>query len=330
MISEGKGSTSVASLRATRGPWPERIPVGYLCSVRSMTGFGRGVAEQGRTRATVDVRTVNHRFLDLKLRGQLAPALEDAISTRVRAAIERGSVSVSVHVVREGGAGAMRIDEGAARAAHRQLADLARVLGTAGPELALVLAQPGVVIAAEDDPRDDSDAPAVLAALDAALVQLATMRDGEGLALARELLARLDELGRLRVDIERLAADIPERVQRRLQQRLERLLQDEATERSNDAGGFLDPVRLAQEVALLADRADVTEELVRLASHLDQARALINGSGAAGRRLDFLVQEIGRELNTIGSKSAATEISSAIVEAKAVLEKVREQVQNVE
>jgi uncharacterized protein (TIGR00255 family) len=295
-----------------------------------MTGFGRGVAEQGRSRATVDVRAVNHRFLDLKLRGQLAPALEDAISTRVRAALERGSVTVTVHVVRDGGAAAMRIDQSAARAAHQQLTELARVLGTSGPELQLVLAQPGVVIAAEEDPRDDSDTPAVLAALDAALDQLAKMREGEGGALARELLARLDELAALRINIERLAADVPERVQRRLQQRLDRLLQDEVSERTNDAGGFLDPQRLAQEVALLADRADVTEELVRLASHLDQSRALINGSAPAGRRLDFLVQEIGRELNTIGSKSAATEISSAIVEAKAVLEKVREQVQNVE
>jgi len=295
-----------------------------------MTGFGRGVAEQGKTRATVDVRSVNHRFLDLKLRGQLAPPLEDAISSRCRGAIERGSITVSVHVVRDGAAGAMRVDQAAARAAHHELNELARVLGTAGPDLALVLAQPGVVIAADDDPRDDSDAPAVLAALDAALTQLQAMREGEGGALSRELLGRLDELGALRVDIERLAADVPERVQRRLQQRLERLLQDEIAERTNDAGGFLDPQRLAQEVALLADRADVTEELVRLSSHLEQARALINGSVPAGRRLDFLVQEIGRELNTIGSKSAATEISSAVVEAKAVLEKVREQVQNVE
>jgi uncharacterized protein (TIGR00255 family) len=290
-----------------------------------MTGFGRGVAEHGRTRATVDIRAVNHRFLDLKLRGALAPALEDAIGTRVRAAVERGAVTVSVHLAREAGAGATRIDQAAARSAHQQLTDLARVLGTAGPDLALVLAQPGVVITADEDPRDDSDTPAVLAALDGALDQLKAMREGEGQALARELLARIDELTALRTTLERLAADVPERVQKRLQQRLERLLQDEGA-----ADAALDPSRLAQEVALLAERADVTEELVRLASHLEQARLLVTGRAAAGRRLDFLVQEIGRELNTIGSKSAVTEISSAIVEGKAVLEKVREQVQNVE
>ena len=290
-----------------------------------MTGFGRGVAEHGRTRATVDVRTVNHRFLDLKLRGSLAPAVEDAISSRVRGAIERGAVTVSVHLVRQATGSATRIDHDAARAAHQQLAELARVLGVAAPDLALVLAQPGVVTS-EDEPRDEGDAPAVLAALDAALVQLATMRDGEGQALARELLARIDELAALRTTLERLAADVPERVHKRLQQRLERLLRDDA----DKAETALDPARLAQEVALLAERADVTEELVRLASHLDQARALVTGTAPSGRRLDFLVQEIGRELNTIGSKSAATEISTSIVEAKAVLEKVREQVQTVE
>jgi uncharacterized protein (TIGR00255 family) len=295
-----------------------------------MTGFGRGVAEQGGTRATVDVRAVNHRFLDLKLRGALAPALEDAIGTRVRGAIERGSVTVSVHLARATGGAAMRIDPDAARAAHQQLGELARTLGIPGPDLALVLAQPGVVVAADEESREDADTPAVLAALDAALVQLAGMRDGEGQALAKELLARLDELSALRATLERLAADVPERLQRRLQQRLERLLQDEVADKGSDAAGWLDPGRLAQEVALLADRADVTEELVRLASHLDQARALVSGTSASGRRLDFLIQEIGRELNTIGSKAAATEISSVIVEAKAVLEKVREQVQNVE
>ena len=295
-----------------------------------MTGFGRGVAEHARTRATVDVRAVNHRFLDLKLRGAVSPALEEAIGARVRAAIERGSVSVSVHVVRDGAATTMRVDQAAARAAYQQLTELARVLGTAGPDLALVLAQPGVVVTAEPEPQGEGDAPAVLAALDTALVQLDGMRTGEGQALARELHARLDELSALRATLERLAADVPERVQKRLQQRLERLLQDEVADKQSDAGGWLDPGRLAQEVAVLAERADVTEELVRLASHLEQARALVGGTGASGRRLDFLIQEIGRELNTIGSKSAATEISSAIVEAKAVLEKVREQVQNVE
>jgi uncharacterized protein (TIGR00255 family) len=294
-----------------------------------MTGFGRGNAEQGRVRATVDVRSVNHRFLDLKLRGApLQPTLEEAVTSKIRAAVERGSLAVSVHLTREG-EGATRIDREVAKQTHRMLADLARELSLPPPELALVLAQPGVMITG-DDHRDDTDDTAVLAAVDAALVQLKKMRETEGAALARELLSRLDELAQLKAAIAKLASDLPERTHKKLKARLEKLLSDEAHDKSNDIAGWIDPARLAQELAVLADRADVSEELVRLDSHLEQARSLVNGAAASGRRLDFLVQEIGRELNTIGSKSAIAEISSAIVEAKAVLEKVREQVQNVE
>lgn len=295
--------------------------------MRSMTGFGRGTAEQGQTRATVDIRAVNHRYLDLKLRGPLSPALEEAISARVRSAIERGSVAVTVHLTSTSPS-TTRIDTAAAQAAFANLTELARTLGIAGPTLELVIAQPGVVISADEEAAD-ADVP-VLAAVDAAIAQLVAMRDTEGKALATELLARLDELARLRKQIDAHAHDVPNRTRKKLQQRLERLLADEVSDKSADAGGWLDPNRLAQEVALLAERADITEELVRLDSHLDQARALVTGKAAAGRRLEFLVQELGRELNTIGSKSAVTEISTAIVEGKAVLEKVREQVQNVE
>jgi uncharacterized protein (TIGR00255 family) len=284
-----------------------------------MTGYGRGVAEQGGRRATVEVRAVNHRFLDLKLRGMpLPPALEEQIAARVRASVERGAVTVSVHVAAPGGEAASRVDSTAARRAYDQLAELAAQLGVAGPDLALVLAQPGVVVSAE--PAGDDPDPRVVIALDAALAQLDGMRSAEGQALAAELRARLDELAALRGSIAELAAAIPGQLSRRLAERVRRLLEDVE----------LDPGRLAQEAAVLADRADVTEELVRLASHLEQARALLAAPGTVGRRLDFLVQEIGRELNTIGSKSTSAEISSAVVDAKAVLEKVREQTQNVE
>lgn len=285
-----------------------------------MTGFGRGVAEHAGVRATVDVRAVNHRFLDLKLRGApLAPAIEEAVASKVRAAIERGAVTVSVHVGRDGIPTAATIDHAAAAAAHASLSVLAAKLGMAPPELALVLAQPGVVSAID---RSEDDPP-VVAALEAALAQLDRMRTTEGAALAADLGARFDELTALRVQVATLAATVPHQLTKRLQERVRRLLEGQE-------GASVDPARLAQEIALLADRSDITEELVRLVSHLDQARALITGPGSVGRRLDFLVQEIGRELNTIGSKSTITEISAAIVDAKAVLEKVREQVQNVE
>lgn len=290
--------------------------------MRSMTGYGRGAASRGEVHATVDVRSVNHRFLDLKLRGgQLPAAVEDAIAARVRAAIGRGAVAVAVHL-RGGAPGGMRIDGDAAVRAHRMLAELAARLALPGPDLALVLAQPGVVTA--DDTLDDGGAAAALDALDAALVQLDAMRAAEGAALAAEIGLRLDELVALRARIAVLAAGVPQQIARRLTERVRRLAEDAG------AGGALDPGRLAQEIAVLAERADITEELVRLTSHLDQARALLDATGAVGRRLEFLVQEIGRELNTIGAKATAAEISAAIVDAKAALEKIREQVQNIE
>ena len=285
-----------------------------------MTGFGRGVADQGGMRATVDIRAVNHRFLDLKLRGApLSPATEEAVSARVRTAIERGAVAVSIHIGREGAPAGVIIDAAAADSAHRMLAALANRLGMQGPDLALVLSQPGVVISAE---RADEEPP-VLPALEAALTQFAHMRAAEGEALAVELRTRFDELTALRTQVATVASTLSQQLTKRLQERIKKLFEPSEI-------AAVDPTRLAQEVALLADRSDVTEELVRLASHLDQARLLIAGEAAAGRRLDFLIQEIGRELNTIGSKSTVTEISAAIVEGKAVLEKVREQVQNVE
>ena len=285
-----------------------------------MTGFGRGVAEHAGVRATVDLRSVNHRFLDLKLRAQIAPSLEDQLATKIRGSVERGSISVAVNIVRPPTASGVRIDEAAAQRAHAALRSLATTLGVAPPDLALVLAQPGVV-ASSDAPEDpEAVDAAILGALDQALGQLQAMRAAEGRALERELLARLDELAKLRAGIEQQAAGIAEQLHQKLSDRLARLIGDAA----------VDPARLAQEVALLAERADITEELVRLDSHLEQARTIAKGAAASGRKLDFLVQEIGRELNTIGSKSQRTEITAAIVEAKSVLEKMREQVQNVE
>jgi uncharacterized protein (TIGR00255 family) len=290
--------------------------------MRSLSGYGRGAVVGGELRATVDVRSVNHRFLDLKLRaGAIPPAVEDAIGARVRGAIERGSVTVAIHVA--GGApAAMRIDGDAAARAHAALGELARRLAIAGPDLALVLAQPGVVTAG--DAIDDDTAAIALDALDAALAQLDAMRAAEGAALAAEIRRRLDELVATRAWIAGLAAAVPQQVARRLTERIKRLTEDAG------AGAGLDPGRLAQEVAVLAERADITEELVRLASHLDQARSLIEAAGPVGRRLDFLVQEIGRELNTVGAKATTVEITTAVVGAKAALEKIREQVQNVE
>jgi len=290
--------------------------------MRSMTGYGRGAAERSGRRATVEVRSVNHRFLDIKLRGAaLDPGVEEQVSARIRETAERGAITLTVHLERRGPGAAVRVDRAAARAAHAALVSLAEELGTDPPTLALVVAQPGVVLAADD--ADDSGAgEAVLAAADDALAQLFSMRAAEGAILARDFQARLAQLAQHIEEIATLAGAAPDEARRKLHDRVSRLLDGETP---------IDPARLAQEVAILADKSDVTEELVRARSHVEQLRTLsAGGSGAIGRRLDFLVQEMGRELNTMGAKSSAIEIVRRVVAAKAELEKIREQVQNVE
>jgi uncharacterized protein (TIGR00255 family) len=290
--------------------------------MRSMTGHGRGVVERAGRRATVEIRSVNHRFFDLKLRtGPLEPALEDRVVQAVRRRAERGAFTVAVRDESASGPGkdSVRVDVALARGAFAALEELRRELGLATPvSLEQIAALPGVLVIGEST----ADPEAVAAAAEQALDELTAMRKREGDILARDLEARLDRLAAFAAEVKRMSADAPAEQGRRLGERLAKLL----------AGGSqsVDEQRLAQEIAVLADRMDVTEELVRLASHIEQARALIKEDVPVGRKLDFLVQELGREINTIGSKSQAAEIARRVVEAKAELEKIREQVQNVE
>jgi uncharacterized protein (TIGR00255 family) len=300
-----------------------------------MTGYGRGAAERGGRRATVEIRSVNHRFLDVKLRGAAVDgATEDALGSRIRDVLDRGAVTATIHLERRGPAG-VRYDHEAAQAVHAALSALATTLGTPPPDLALVVAQPGVIVTGGDD---DSGAvtEAVLAAADDAIAGLVAMRAVEGATLAKDLEARLAALATHVAGIASRAQAQPIEARKRLDERLRRLMGEGTTDLRE-----VDPARLAQEIAIVADKLDVTEELVRASSHLGQMRTLIaapdlerqpsrHDKGGIGRRLDFLVQEVGRELNTMGAKSAAPEIIDLVVRSKAELEKVREQVQNVE
>lgn len=289
-----------------------------------MTGYGRGVADHGGKRAIIEIRSVNHRFLDLKLRGApLEPGAEERLCAAIRKQCERGAITVSVRTEERDPAAGLHVDRDAARRVHAELAALATELGIAEPvTLELLCAQPGVMVS-QDSPADiESLAACIEAATIEAVAGLVRMRQAEGAALARDLVARVSRIGELAGELARHTAVAPEEAARRLEERVGRLLARSQME--------VDPARMAQEVAILADRLDVTEELVRLHSHLEQVREIVAGEGAIGRRLDFLVQEIGRELNTISSKSQSADIAQAVVEAKAELEKIREQVQNIE
>jgi uncharacterized protein (TIGR00255 family) len=284
-----------------------------------MTGFGRGSVDAGERRVRVEIRSVNHRGLDLKIRSSESDAFCDTeIARAVRAAVERGAVTVLIRD--ESAAASAGIDEARVRALHGALERLRQELKIHEP---VTLGTIGAYLGASHGSALSGETlwellrPAVAAALE----ELTAMRTREGAALAVDLGARRARLGELAATLRARAATLPERFAQRLHERL--------GDRNVGQLG-IDPGRLAQEVALMAERLDVSEELVRLETHLGHLGEILKGSGAMGRKLDFVVQEIGRELNTVASKAQDAEMAAVVIDAKAELEKLREQAQNVE
>ena len=286
-----------------------------------MTGFGRGTAREGAAEATVEVRAVNGRFAEVTVRGlgELAQH-EAAVQGIVKDAIDRGNATVHVAASAPEGGG-LRVDREAAGAYGALLREAATAAGlpVEAVTLADVLRVGDVVVPAPADEATVAGAwAAVEAALAGALGELEAMRAAEGAALADDLAARADAIEASTREVEARAPARLEAARARLRDRLDELALTD-----------LDPGRLEAEAALLADKLDVTEETVRLRSHLDQFREAIAEGGPVGRRLNFLAQEIGREINTIGSKANDAEITRLAVSMKEELEKIREQVQNV-
>jgi uncharacterized protein (TIGR00255 family) len=290
--------------------------------IRSMTGFGAGRRAAGGEELAVEVRAVNHKFCEVKARlpRELA-ALEPAVVRLVKDRLARGGIEVSLRRTGPGGSMAPRVDVALAEAYARAYAEVKARLGLHDPiRLRDLVAAEGVIRLDERETDLEAARVATEQALGVALDALVEMRRREGEALAADLEARLATVEGLVAQVEALAPQAVEHHRVRLAERVRELTQ----------GVPLDPSRLAQEVALLADRSDVAEEVTRLRSHLAQARLLLAGLEPAGRKLDFLVQEMHREVNTIGSKSQHAGLSGLVVALKAEVERMREQVQNVE
>jgi len=289
----------------------------------SMTGYGRGACQVFGRRLVIEVRSVNHRFFDLKLRMPWPDATVEAhVTSALKKKIDRGAVTLTVRDEVGGPPPEVRVNTQLARRYHQALAELLRDLGMPGEKVPLevLLSLRDVVTVGDAERAGDELYEAIRSGLDAALEGLVAMRKKEGDALARDLRSHAAALGKLCAQMSKLSQSAPEQYKKRLEERLARFA----------SPAELDPQRIAQEVAILADRTDVSEELVRLASHLSQFDALCVELGPVGRKLDFLLQELNREVNTIGSKAQSTEVAGLVVEAKAALEKMREQAQNVE
>ena len=288
----------------------------------SMTGYGRCRVEADGREMTVELKTVNHRFLDINLRmprGLLF--LEDTIRKALSARLSRGHADVFL-TYRNGRDDAREVTVDASLL-HAYTAAYDKIAAETGitddRSLTRLASLPDVLTISEKE--DDQEAVTALCrqALEGAVDALVVMRAQEGEALKSDTAMRLDHLEALASQISERAPSVVAEYKERLETRLAELL---------DAPP--DPQRLAQEVALMADRAAIDEELVRLSSHVAQLRQTLTSGEPVGRKLDFLVQELNREVNTIGSKASDLQIGAWVVEAKAEIEKIREQVQNIE
>ncbi|MBC7357020.1 MAG: YicC family protein [Desulfacinum sp.] len=294
--------------------------------IRSMTGYGKGIAEGDLYRVQVELRSVNGKHLDLIVRlPKNLLELEDVVRDEVRSRLQRGRVEAFIQVeplVAQ--LKAPRINPALARYYWQELQQLHLSLpGSEPPRLEHLLRMPGL-FESPDESHDVKQLGLTLRqATQTALEQLVGMRSQEGNALARDILERVEAIEKDAAVVAERQNAVQEELAGKLKQKIQTLLQD--------LGGDLDENRLLQEVAYMLDRMDINEELVRLQSHLGQIRDLITGDGAAeGRRLDFLTQELHREVNTIGSKTNDLGISQAVVRMKNEIGKLKEQVQNIE
>lgn len=294
-------------------------------AIRSMTGYGQAAAARHGRRVEIELKGLNHRFLDVKMRlpAELG-ALEPALRSRVQAVVRRGRLDIAVLATAERPAAArVEINRSLVGAYLQATAALKKEFHLHGSvAIETIAGLPGAVtILPEDAGGREALAPLVEEALDAALAAYDGMRAEEGRRLAADVGARLAAIAGMVGQIEAEGRDLPVRHAARLRERVAELTRDRP----------LDDARLAQEVALLADRLDISEEVVRLRGYLEQARgSLERPQGPVGKSLEFIMQEMHREANTISSKAESLAICQEALRIKAEVEKIREQVQNLE
>lgn len=298
--------------------------------MNSMTGFGNAKGMVLGRHFSIEIRSFNHRFLEVKLRlpsGLADPLLDQLLRETVRRKVHRGSLVITLSETSDREASAqVRLDPRLLQAYAQAWTEAACLLQPGGPPpvppLEFLLSQPGVLGATDSLIRNAEECLAEFSPLlDEALAKLQKSRSREGEALKADLLSRIAHLSRLREELSKMTTLAPEQQRRRLSERLGRLLDNQLP---------IDQQRLAQEVALFADRVDVSEELTRLRAHLDEFARLCESQAPVGRQIDFLMQEMNREANTLTSKAQSAEVAARVVAIKAELERLREQAQNVE
>lgn len=288
-----------------------------------MTGFGRAEAELDGRKVTIEIKTVNHRFLDINIRlPRTLGFTEEMIRKNIKDNLERGRVDVFINY-------SASVDEAKKAVpdlglinsyllAARQAAETTGL--TDDIKLSHIISMPDAIVIDEAPEDEEKQSTLVSSALTSALGVLTDMRKREGEELKASILECLGKLKEIAATIDSRKDNVPKEYAEKLKQRISELL----------AGSDTDEARFNAEVAYMADKADITEEIVRLETHINQFKAAVSDKTAIGRKLDFMVQEMNRELNTIGSKSQDMNITNAVIEGKSIVEKIREQVQNIE
>ncbi len=289
-----------------------------------MTGFGRLEKQTGDLICKAELRSVNNRYLDINTRfPKSMMALEAALKKLIKSRCSRGSFDINISIESTNGNGGDQVIQPNLELATQYIKAFEQIKehsGLKGEFDINSLLTVKDIVKVEPMAVDSSREELALQTVDEALSALIEMREEEGRNLQEDILQRLDAIEKRGEFIKSRQPQVIHNYKARLNERI-RLLND---------GGDVDPLRLAQETAIMADRCDVTEEVIRLESHIQQFRNLIAGNEPAGRKLEFLTQEINRETNTIGSKTIDSEVSQSVIEIKSDLEKIREQLQNIE
>ncbi len=290
----------------------------------SMTGFGEARLTENDVTVSVEVRTVNSRYLKVTTRcSDGYGSLESQIEGVVRKQVNRGTTQVNLHVRRDETRDKYQLNEQVLENYWKQLEGLVNRMHLGDlASISSVLQLPGVVEQKAIDVEADADWPLIEKVLGEALSNLATMRAREGESMAADLLANVSQIESELASVEARAPQVVESYHQRLTDRLNKLLSDHDVE--------VEPAQVIREVGLFAERSDISEEIVRLRSHTEQFRETMAGQESAGRKLEFVTQEMFRETNTIGSKANDSEISKHVIEIKGAIERIREMIQNVE
>lgn len=289
--------------------------------MNSMTGYGKGVAESAGRKVGVEIKSVNHRFLDMNIKlPRTLGFAEDIIRSEVKGAVTRGHLDIYVNYERESG-GKISMDEQLARDYCTMAAKATMKFSiTNDLSVSALFRMPEVVVVKEEDEDEEAVGKLVEQAVREALNGLSVMRAKEGEMLMRDFSEKLANISAFVDEVEKLAPVTVEEHKNRMRERITEMLGDVA----------FDEARLMNEAAFFADKVAVDEEIARLRSHIAHFKDICAAGGALGKKLDFIVQEMNRETNTIGSKCSDSKIAQCVISAKCEIEKVREQVQNVE